>query len=98
MQAAVVICAGKTHAAPDVRVTSAEPGGSVPSVEDKVLPGDLDAGDVITLLEGGDELLVEAVRLGPGGFVLTVSPVDDNAPGAERLITLTATTHLRKRR
>ena len=66
-------------------------------MEDEVLPGDLDAGDVIMLLDAKDELLVKAVRLGQGGFVLTVSPVDDDAPEAERLITLTAATHLRKR-
>jgi len=67
------------------------------SVNDRALPGDLGPGDVITLPDGGDELLVKAVRLGQGGFILTVSPVDDDAPWAERLITLTATTHLRKR-
>ena len=40
-------------------------------------------------------MLVKAVCLGRGGFIPTVSPVDDDAPWAERLITLTATTHLR---
>jgi hypothetical protein len=67
-------------------------------VEDEVLPGDLDAGDVIMLPDTGHELLVKAVRPSQGGFILTVSPPDDNAPEAERLITLTAATHLRKRR
>jgi hypothetical protein len=67
-------------------------------VEDEVLPGDLDAGDVIMLPDTGQELLVKAVRLGQGGFILTVSPADDDAPQAERQITLTAATHLRKRR
>ena len=68
------------------------------SVEDEVLPGDLDAGDVIMLPDTGQELLVKAVRLGQGGFILTVSPTDDDTPQAERQITLTAATHLRKRR
>jgi hypothetical protein len=71
---------------------------NVPSVEDEVLPGDLDAGDVIMLSGTGQELLVKTVRLGQGGFILTVSPVGDDAPGAEWLITLTAATHLCKRR
>jgi hypothetical protein len=80
-----------------VRVTSTPPGGSVPVVEDEVLPGDLDAGDVLMLPGTGHKLLVKAVRLGQGGFLLTVSPVDDDAPEAERFITLTAATHLRRR-
>jgi hypothetical protein len=65
-------------------------------VEDAVLPGDLDAGDVIALPDSDEEMLVRAVRLGQGGFVLTVSPVDDAAPEATRLLTLTAATRLRK--
>ena len=67
-------------------------------MEDAVLPGDLDAGDVIVLPDSGQELLVKAVRLGQGGFILAVSPAGDDAPGAKRLITLTAAKHLRKRR
>jgi hypothetical protein len=66
-------------------------------VDKEILPGDLDAGDVIMLPGSTDELLVKAIRLGQGGFILTVSPAGDNAPEAERLITLTATVHLRKR-
>jgi hypothetical protein len=53
---------------------------------------------VIVLPGDGDELLVKAVRLGQGGFILTVSPADDDTPGAERLITLTTATHVRRRR
>jgi hypothetical protein len=67
-------------------------------VEEDVLPGDVDAGDVIILAGAGHEVLVKMVRLGQGGFILTVSPVGDDTPEAERLITLTATMHLRKRR
>jgi hypothetical protein len=66
-------------------------------VKDEVLPGDLDPGDVIILPGAGDELLVKAIRLGQGGFILTVSPAGD-APGTQRIITLTAATPLRKRR
>jgi hypothetical protein len=66
-------------------------------VKDEVLPGDLDPGDVIMLPGAGEELLVKAVRLGQGGFILTVSSAGGDAPGTERIITLTAATHLRKR-
>ena len=46
----------------------------------------------------GHDLLVKAVRLGQDRYILTVTPIDDHTPGAKQLITLTATTHLRKRR
>ena len=39
-----------------------------------VLPGDLEAGDLIVLADRQDELIVIAVRLGHGGFLLTVTP------------------------
>ena len=58
-------------------------------MEEEVLPGDLDAGEVIMLSGARHELLVKAVRLGQGGFILTVTPIDDDTPGAEQLITLT---------
>jgi hypothetical protein len=67
-------------------------------VEEEVLPGDLDVGDVIMLSGAGHELLVKAVRLGQGGFILTVTAIDNDTPGAEQFITPTAATHLRKRR
>lgn len=41
---------------------------------DVVLPSDLEAGDLIVLADRQDELIVVAVRLGHGGFVLTVTP------------------------
>ena len=43
------------------------------------------------------DLLVTAVRLGSGGFVLTVSPMKNGRPGLERQLTLTAATPVRKR-
>jgi hypothetical protein len=46
---------------------------------------------------GQESLVVKAVRLGQGGFVVTVSPPEDPAPEAERLITLTVATRLSKR-
>jgi hypothetical protein len=39
-----------------------------------VLPGDLEAGDLIVLADRQDELIVVAVRLGHGSFLLTVTP------------------------
>jgi hypothetical protein len=66
-------------------------------VPDTVLPGDLDPGDVIAVDETAEELLVTAVRLGSGGFVLTVAPLRGGRPGPERQLTLTAGTPVRKR-
>jgi hypothetical protein len=65
-------------------------------VEAIVLAGDIDAGDVIVLPDARDAVLVKQVRLGQGGFILTVAPVDDDGPEAERLVTLTAGIRLRK--
>jgi hypothetical protein len=65
-------------------------------VLDSVLPGDLNAGDVIIVPEYHDEMLVKTVQLGHGGFVLTVRPVGDSAPHAQRVLTLTAATPVRR--
>ena len=65
-------------------------------VEAIILAGDVDAGDVIVLPDARDAVLVKQVRLGQGGFILTVAPVDDDRPEAERLVTLTAGIRLRK--
>ena len=67
-------------------------------MDDKTLAGDLEAGDVIVLPGTKEEVLVRAVRLGQGGFVLTVSPVGDEAPAARRVVTFTAGTRLSRRR
>jgi hypothetical protein len=60
------------------------------------MAGDVAAGDVIVLPGARDAVLVKQVRLGKGGFILTVVPVDDDRPGAERLVTLTAGVRVRK--
>ena len=62
-----------------------------------ILAGDVDAGDVIVLPDASDAVLGKKVRLGQGGFILTVVPVGDDRPEAERLVTLTTEIRLRKR-
>ena len=66
-------------------------------MDDVVLAGDVDAGDVVVLPDASDAVLVKKVRLGQGGFILTVAPVGDDRPEAERLVTLTTEIRLRKR-
>jgi hypothetical protein len=65
-------------------------------VEDVVFAGDVNAGDVVVLPGASTAVLVKAVRLGQGGFILTVAPVGDDRPQAEQLVTLTAAARLRK--
>jgi hypothetical protein len=47
---------------------------------------------VITLPEGRSAVVVRSVRLGQGGFILSVARAEETAPGDERLVTLTAWT------
>lgn len=61
-----------------------------------VFAGDVNAGDVVVLPGASSAVLVKAVRLGQGGFILTVAPVGDDRPQAEQLVTLTAAARLRK--
>ena len=68
---------------------------------DVVLPGDLEAGDLIVLADGQDELIVVSVRLGHGGFLLTVTPSRPGGiqpPGSrpELVITLAAGAEVRR--
>jgi hypothetical protein len=65
-------------------------------VEDVVFAGDVNAGDVVVLPGGSSAVLVKTVRLGQGGFILTVAPVGDDRPQAERLVTLNAAARLHK--
>ena len=62
-----------------------------------VFVGDVNAGDVVVLPGASSAVLVKTVRLGQGGFILTVAPVGDDRPQAEELVTLTAAARLRKR-
>jgi hypothetical protein len=43
-----------------------------------ILAGDAAAGDLIVLPGARDAVLVKQVRLGKGGFILTVVPADDD--------------------
>jgi hypothetical protein len=72
------------------------PSGTVNNVDDVVLAGDVDACDVIVLPDARDAVLVKQVRLGQGGFILTVAPVGDDRPEAEHMVTLTAEMRLHK--
>jgi hypothetical protein len=65
-------------------------------VDERVRPGDLEAGDVIALLDEAGKFLVSAVRLGQGGFILVVAPADGSQPGAECHVTLTTATWVRR--
>jgi hypothetical protein len=65
-------------------------------VDDEILAGDVDAGDVIVLPDAADPVLVKRVLLGQGGFIFTVVPVGQDTPQTERLVTLTTQVRLRK--
>lgn len=65
-------------------------------MDDELLAGDADAGDVIVLPGARHAVLVKKVRLGQGGFILTVAPVGDDRPEAERVVTFTAEIRLHK--
>jgi hypothetical protein len=63
-------------------------------VEDHVLPGDVSTGDLITLPGSTDILEVRTVRLGQGGFILTVRSASTPGRGAEHTVTLITETRL----
>ena len=65
-------------------------------VDEDVRPGDLEAGDLIALPDEAGPVLVLKVRLGQGGFILTVGPASGSPPASERQVTLTAATQLRR--
>jgi hypothetical protein len=64
-------------------------------VEDVIIAGDVDTGDVIVLPGANDPVLVIRVRLGQGGFIFTVVPAEDRS-GEERLVTLSTGIRLRR--
>jgi hypothetical protein len=66
-------------------------------VAETVLVGDVEAGDVISLLGTGGDVVVERVQLGHGGFLLTVSPAEAAGAGPATIWTLTAPTRVSRR-
>ena len=66
-------------------------------VEDAILAGDVDVGDVIVLPDADDPVLVNRVRLGQGGLIFTVTSASSDSPEEERPVKLTTQVRLRKR-
>ncbi len=71
--------------------------GIVLIVEDVVLAGDIDVGDVIVLPDADEPLLVSRVRLGQGGLIFTVAPASGGSAEQERPVKLTTQIRLRRR-
>ena len=66
-------------------------------VENVIMAGDVDVGDVIVLPDADDPVLVNRVRLGQGGLIFTVTSASSDSPEEERPVKLTAQVRLRKR-
>ena len=67
-------------------------------MDDVILAGDVDVGDVIVLPGAEAPVLVSRVRFGQGGLIFTVTPASSDSPDEEEQpVKLTATVHLRKR-
>jgi hypothetical protein len=66
-------------------------------VEDVVLAGDVDVGDVIVLPDADEPVLVSRVRLGQGGLIFTVAPATGDSPDQDRPVKLTTKVRLHSR-
>jgi hypothetical protein len=66
-------------------------------VEEVVLAGDVDVGDVIVLPDADEPVLVSRVRLGQGGLIFTVAPASGDSPEQERPVKLTTEIRLHQR-
>jgi hypothetical protein len=66
-------------------------------VEDVVLAGDVDVGDVIVLPDADEPVLVSRVRLGQGGLIFTVAPTTGDSPEQDRPVKLTTKVRLHSR-
>ena len=66
-------------------------------MEDVILAGDVDVGDVIVLPDADEPVLVNRVRLGQGGLIFTVTSASSDSPEEERPVKLTTQVRLRKR-
>jgi hypothetical protein len=66
-------------------------------VEDVILAGDVDVGDVIVLPDADEPVLVSRVRLGQGGLIFTVASATGDSPEQDRPMKLTTKVRLRSR-
>jgi hypothetical protein len=66
-------------------------------VEDLVLAGDVDVGDVIVLPDADEPVLVSRVRLGQGGLIFTVASATGDSPEQDRPVKLTTEVRLHRR-
>jgi hypothetical protein len=66
-------------------------------VEDVVLAGDVDVGDVIVLPDADEPVLVSRVRLGQGGLIFTVASATGDSPEQDRPVKLTTKVRLHSR-
>jgi len=85
-----------------VRMKLIFPAGIVLFVEDVILAGDVDVGDVIVLPDADHPVLVNRVRLGQGGLIFTVTSASSDAPEEawpeqDWPVKLTAEVRLRRR-
>ncbi len=66
-------------------------------MEDVVLAGDVDVGDVIVLPDADEPVLVSRVRLGQGGLIFTVTSATGDSPEQDRPVKLTTKVRLHSR-
>ena len=66
-------------------------------MEDLVLAGDVDVGDVIVLPDADEPVLVSRVRLGQGGLIFTVASATGDSPEEDRPVKLTTEVRLHRR-
>lgn len=66
-------------------------------MEDVVLAGDVDVGDVIVLPDADEPVLVRRVRLGQGGLIFTVASATGDSPEQDRPVKLTTKVRLHSR-
>jgi hypothetical protein len=66
-------------------------------VEDVVLAGDVNVGDVIVLPDADEPVLVSRVRLGQGGLIFTVASAIGDSPEQDRPVKLTTKVRLHSR-
>lgn len=66
-------------------------------MEDVVLAGDVNVGDVIVLPDADEPVLVSRVRLGQGGLIFTVASATGDSPEQDRPVKLTTKVRLHSR-